>query len=596
MKKYIGLLIVFTLSFLTVKSQNGIVGKHIQFAGMTLHLNNHARGKIQAEVNKIRSSEKHFQAMVDKANIHFQIVEEVFRQENFPEDIKYLLIQETGFNADAVSSSNAVGYWQFKEGTAKEVGLKVDGGIDERKNLVAASRGAAHYMSKTNAKVNNWIYALLSYNVGPGGVMSHIKDKYIGAKDMDIDGHIHWYVIKFLAHKIAYEDAIKTREPNLYLSIRDDFSNENLKHIAKNENIDLDLLDQYNRWISVGKKIPDDKVYSVIIPSTTKKLDTYIASTPTQKTEKDNTLVFDTHPEEKPKKGDAVEIYDAPIENIRYKVNDVEAIVAIQNDNSHNLASLGDISKKKFIKYNEIESFTQLIPGVTYYVSRKKNSARVNFHTVKKGETIWDISQQYAIKSKAIRRKNRMDKYEQPEENRVLWLRDRRPKEEPITFRKPTDQPKVEEIQKTKTTPVQKQDIPINTDTPSKKERVVSPLPEKKTSENVKTSEESSQYVIHSVSAGETLYSISKKFGVSVEEIKQDNELLTNSLSLGMELKIRTEEHKKSPKKEENIYIVQQGDTFYSISRKFNIGVPELLKLNNKTEAQLKIGEKLIIK
>ncbi len=595
MKKYIGLIIVFALSFFTVKSQNGIVGKHIQFAGMTLHLNNHARGKIQAEVNKIRSSEKHFQAMVDKANIHFQIVEEVFRQENFPDDIKYLLIQETGFNADAVSSSNAVGYWQFKEGTAKEVGLKVDGGIDERKNLVAASRGAAHYMSKTNTKVNNWIYALLSYNVGPGGVMSHIKEKYIGAKNMDIDGHIHWYVIKFLAHKVAYEGAIKTREPNLYLSIRDDFSNENLKHVAKSENIDLDLLDQYNRWISVSKKIPDDKVYSVIIPSATKKADTYIASTPSQKTEKDHILVYDTHPEEKPKKGDAVEKYESPIENIRYKVNNVEAIVAIENDNSHNLALLGDITKKKFIKYNEIESFTQLIPGVTYYVSRKKNSARVNFHTVKKGETIWDISQQYAVKSKAIRRKNRMDKYEQPEENRVLWLRDRRPKDEPITFRKPTVQPKKEQAQKIKT-PVQKQDIPINIDTQSKKEGVVSPLPEKKTSENVKTSEESAQYVIHTVSAGETLYSISKKFGVTIEEIKEDNELVTNSLSLGMELKIRTGKSQSLQEEEEKSYVVQQGDTFYSISRKFNIGVPELLKLNNKTEAQLKIGEKLIIK
>lgn len=593
MRKYIGLLIVFTLSFLTVKSQDGIVGKHIQFAGMTLHLNNHARGKIQAEVNKIRKSEKHFQAMVDKANIHFQVVEEVFRQENFPDDIKYLLIQETGFNADAVSSSNAVGYWQFKEGTAKEVGLKVDGGIDERKNLAAASRGAARYMTKTNAKVKNWLYALLSYNVGPGGVMSHIKDKYVGASDMDIDGHIHWYVIKFLAHKVAYEDAIKTREPALYLSIRDDFSNENLKHIAKNEHIDLDLLDQYNRWISVGKKIPDDKVYSVIIPSTVKRADTYLASTPTLNVEKDNTVVYDNRPEEKPKKGDAVEQFNAPVKNIRYKVNDVEAIVAIENDNSHNLAVLGDITKKKFIKYNEIESFTQLIPGVTYFVGRKKNSARVNFHTVKKGETVWDIAQQYAVKAKAIRRKNRMSKYEEPEENRVLWLRDRRPKDEPITFKKPK---KIAD-ENTETKPLEKKQTSVNVDSQQKKEVVVLPPAAKEEVQiNADQSPKSSQYLLHTVSAGETLYSLSKKFGVTVEDIKADNELLTNSLSLGMELKIRAQEEETPREETSSTYTVQPGDTFYSISRKFNIGVPELLKLNNKTEAQLKIGEKLLLK
>lgn len=591
MKKFKVLLIVFIISFLTAKAQDGIVGKHIQFAGMTLHLNNHARGLIQAEVNKIRKSEKHFQMMVDKANIHFQLIEDVFRQENFPDDIKYLIIQETGFQAEAVSSSNAVGYWQFKEGTATEVGLRVDGTIDERKNLVAASRGAARYMSKTNLKVNNWVYALLSYNVGPGGVMSHIKDKYVGAKDMNIDGHIHWYVIKFLAHKVAYEGAIKTREPNLYLTYRDDFTNENLKHIAKNENIDLELLSQYNRWISAGKKIPDDKPYSVVLPSTEKRLGAYVASAPSIKVEKDKTKVYDNQPEEKPKKGDVVERYDAPQENIRYKVNNVAAIVAVKGDNSHNLALLGDITKKKFINYNEIASFTQLLPGVTYFVGRKKNSARVNFHTVKKEETLWDISQQYAIKTKAIRRKNRLTKHEEPEEGRVLWLRSRRPVDAPITYRKPKETIKQEKIVVTK-----KENLPPKEVNQPKQEEVAQTV-SKEAKREPETDTQNTNYILHTISLGETLYSISKKYNVTVDQIKEENQLISDALTLGAILKIKsTEITQPSQNTISETYTVQQGDTFYSIAKKFNVSIQELLKRNNKTAPELKIGEQLIIR
>lgn len=593
MIKYLIILLSLTVGFHSAKSQDGIVPKKVTFAGMTLELNNAARGKIQAEVNRIRKSEKHFQAMVDKANIFFPVVEEVFRQENFPDDIKYLLIQESAFNADAVSSSNAVGFWQFKEGTAKEVGLQVDGGIDERKNLAAASRGAAKYMTKTNLKVKNWVYALLSYNVGPGGVMSHVKDKYVGANKMDIDGHIHWYVIKFLAHKIAYEGEMKSREPSLYLSVRDDFSGENLKHIAKAVNVELELLEQYNRWISSGKKIPNDRKYSVIVPSGQKSVSTYVVNT-TKEEKRDEIRVYDTHKEEIPAKGDVAEVYVAPKENIRYKVNGVEAIVAIANDNSHKLALAGDVSKKQFIKYNEIQTFTQLIPGVTYFLGTKKNSANVNFHTVKKGQTIWDISQLYAVKTKAIRKKNRMRKYDEPEEGRVLWLRNTRPEDTPITYRK-VDQ----EIAKTT-----ESDIPINSDSEKGSEEVslakeeLSVVEIEKIEETIKENDsvEKGVFLTHEVEVGETLYGISKKYGVSIAEIKDLNALGQDNLSVGMLLKIKQQTIKPSPSQiKPKTYIVKQGDTFYSISKKFNIGVPELLKKNNKTVPSLSIGEELIV-
>ena len=572
----------------------GIVPKKMDFAGMTLELSNSARGKIQAEVNRIRKSEKHFMQMVAKADIHFQVVEEVFRQEGFPDDIKYLLIQESAFNADAVSSSNAVGYWQFKEGTAKEVGLTVEHGIDERKNLAAASRGAAKYMAKTNMKLDNWIFALLSYNVGPGGVMKYYKDKYKGVRKMDIDGDIHWYVIKFLAHKIAYEDDLHKNAPQLVLSVSDSFEGKNLKQIAKSENVDEEVLSSYNRWISDHKKIPDDKTYYVVLPKEGTGGQVFASNpkgTTVPKTESKSGLNWPPKPEQRQKKpapvytkekineGDAAVKHESPKDNIRYKVNDVDVIVAKEGDNSNHLAIIGGITKKKFLKYNEIQSFTQMNPGTTYYLKSKKNSARINFHVVQKGEQIWDVSQAYGIKSAAIRRKNLMGKKEEPNEGRVLWLRMTRPATVPVEY-KDVSKPDVSSAKKE----MPKQAVEAS------KEKVIS-----KDKETVKTSVNTgNKEVIHIVKPGETLYSISRQYDVSVETLKTINNLSENALSVGDELlisKAKETTRQSSAKK----YTVQQGDTLYSISRKFNISVSDLLNKNAKTDGTLSVGEVLII-
>lgn len=593
-------IICLLISLASVFGQ-GIVPKKMSFAGMTLELSNSARGKIQAEVNKIRKSEKHFQMMVDKADIHFQVVNEVFKQEGFPDDIKYLMIQESGFNADAVSSSKAVGFWQFKEGTAKEVGLKVERGIDERKNLAEASRGAAKYMSKTNKKVDNWIYAVLSYNVGPGGVMKHIKQKNVGARKMKIEGNIHWYVIKFLAHKVAYEGDVGKRRPKTDLSVETGFGGKNLRQVARKENLNEEDVLKYNRWISASKKIPTDKDYLVILPKKGQGGDVFAKGTSvgnkpvkipnsqsgldwppkaTSKPKKD----IPTYRKEKIHRGDAVVKYDSPKENIRYKVNDIDVIVAKSGDNSHKLALIGGITKKKFIKYNEIQTFTQLEPGLTYYLKKKKGKGRLNFHVVEEEQTIWEISQMYGMKSKAIRSKNRMSKREEPNEGRVLWLRITRPSTTAVEYRKRDKKPKVEKKVKPtlKTKPMVKERPPsVNKSTKIKKVEGV-------------TKPSNNEEVIHIVGQGETLYSVSRQYDVAVEDIKRWNKLESNTLSIGDRLILS----ERMPQKEKNakVYTVKQGDTLYSISRQFNISVSDLLKLNNKADGTISIGEELRVK
>src|SRR6187402_1456902 len=143
----------------------------MQFAGMTLTIRDDARREIQKDVDALTQSPKHHNIKIERAKTYFPIIEKVFEEERVPDDFKYLALQESALIADAVSTSNAVGFWQFKDFTAIEMGLRVDREIDERLNIVASSRAAARYIKKNNGYFNNWIYALQAYQMGAGGVL-----------------------------------------------------------------------------------------------------------------------------------------------------------------------------------------------------------------------------------------------------------------------------------------------------------------------------------------------------------------------------------------------------------------------------------------
>jgi cell wall-associated NlpC family hydrolase/competence protein ComGC len=97
--------------------------------------------------------------------------------------------------------------------------------------------------------------------------------------------------------------------------------------------------------------------------------------------------------------------------------------------------------------------------------------------------------------------------------------------------------------------------------------------------------EESKKFYI--VKKGDTLYSISKKYSIPVEELKDLNNLDTNKLHKGQKLLL-----KKVPS---DFYIVKKGDTIYRISKRFNISIEDLKNINNLSTNTLKPGQKLLL-
>lgn len=102
--------------------------------------------------------------------------------------------------------------------------------------------------------------------------------------------------------------------------------------------------------------------------------------------------------------------------------------------------------------------------------------------------------------------------------------------------------------------------------------------------------ESSNDYV---VSAGDTLWAIARKFNVSVDDIKVLNNLSSNNLSIGMILKIPLYSNKQN--EETNVYVVKSGDSLWSIARMFNSTVDEIKSLNGLKSNVLRIGQRLVV-
>ncbi len=92
------------------------------------------------------------------------------------------------------------------------------------------------------------------------------------------------------------------------------------------------------------------------------------------------------------------------------------------------------------------------------------------------------------------------------------------------------------------------------------------------------------------VQKGDSLYSISRKFGITIDALKNNNNIVDNTLIVGQVLSIPTQNENTS-----NLYVVKRGDNLWSIAQKYGVTVNAIRILNNLTSDVLKIGQTLII-
>jgi len=100
----------------------------------------------------------------------------------------------------------------------------------------------------------------------------------------------------------------------------------------------------------------------------------------------------------------------------------------------------------------------------------------------------------------------------------------------------------------------------------------------------------------HVVSSGETLYSISRKYGLSVSSLKKINNLQSNAIKIGQVLQLKNQDNAGVVEQIANkFHVVSKNETLYSISKLYGISVSELKKRNNLIENTIHVGDKLMV-
>lgn len=115
------------------------------------------------------------QTMLERKNYYFPIFEYYLKKHEMPDALKYLSIVESGLNFKAKSRTGAVGLWQFMPGTGKDFYLAQNHLIDERRNPYLATEAACKFLKYLHGMFGDWELALAAYNCGPGNVMKAMR-------------------------------------------------------------------------------------------------------------------------------------------------------------------------------------------------------------------------------------------------------------------------------------------------------------------------------------------------------------------------------------------------------------------------------------
>jgi membrane-bound lytic murein transglycosylase D len=685
--------------------------RSVGFGGMTVQFDDDARAIVQDDINALMVNKKYWEAKLDRCLMYLPIIETILIDEDLPTDFKFLAVQESSLQPDAASASNAVGFWQFKQETATDYGLRVDDQIDERKNINASTHAAAQYLKKNNLQFNNWVATLYSYYLGAGAIAKLIPIDWSYSKEIKLTGATDRYLLRFFAHKIALEAGLNRYTPAKPMILLEytKGGGRTFGAVAKELDVDEASLRVFNKW-ATSNDIPSDKPYTLVVPVSGFEAQNVKAKIGVDSgSRRDNFTQSDIgFPAlKRSQAGDGIGA-------LLYEINGLPGIMAVNGDDAGSLARKAKMSFGSFLRHNDMSEADPIEAGQVYYLEKKSKKAVVPFHTVRDGETLWQISQIYGIRLRRLIRNNRIDNRNQRlQTGRILWLMEKRPRDKPVEVvegapdelfpnknknrsqprpaapepkatdsgrnipQKPTDRkvytPKLAEKPKpapTQTKPndmgeeitteevTQKQNQPKTTEpekpsrrapsfNPSgnkseatvstKKPAVQEPKIEIKQPEevvsvqkSVETAKPKTQEPItknpvaatkpettvpspksnaqnpasftHTITHGQTYYSISKMYEVSVNDILAWNNLtLDSKLADGQKLIIKTigktaETQPQQPADEFIIHTVDAGEWLFRIAQKYGVKMAQIREWNNLTDDAVKVGQQLKIK
>ncbi len=167
-------------------------------------------------------SARYINALRMRSAPYFAVIEPILGQYGIPNDFKYLPLIESAWRADAVSSAGAVGYWQFMDDTAKDMGLTITPEADDRKDLRKSTDAACRYLRFLYKRLNSWTLAAAAFNGGIGMIERKVSNQgHANYYRLAMNDETSFYLYRILATKElfanpAYYASLATNGPGLF--------------------------------------------------------------------------------------------------------------------------------------------------------------------------------------------------------------------------------------------------------------------------------------------------------------------------------------------------------------------------------------------
>src|SRR5262249_1200748 len=116
------------------------------------------------------------------AGRYFPAMERIFQEHDLPVELTRLPLIESCFDVRAYSKVGAAGIWQFMPKTGRLYKLRVTKHVDERRDPIASTRGAARFLDQLHDNLGTWPLAITAWNHGPAGMARAVRE--VGTEDI----------------------------------------------------------------------------------------------------------------------------------------------------------------------------------------------------------------------------------------------------------------------------------------------------------------------------------------------------------------------------------------------------------------------------
>lgn len=448
------------------------------------------------------------------------IFEQALEKEGLPLELKYLPVIESALDPNAVSRAGATGLWQFMLRTAKSLGLEVNSLVDERRDPIRSSEIAAKYLKQLYEIYGNWSLAIASYNCGPGNVNKALRRA--GGENKDF-----WDIYFYLpAETRGYVPAFIAANYVMTYYADHDLGRSLAIRPITTDTVHVNHRVHFNQIASV-LDIPIEEI-RVLNPQYRK-----------------DEIPGDIHPY----------ALTLPSQQIYSYIVSEDSIIARD-------AAL--YARRTVVEPND--GTTTTIDGDTQLT--------VIRHKVKSGETLSKIARHYGVSTASIKKWNNL------RSNRILRGQQLKIHVYEEVSRK--EEPEEIATTETSTTPtVAQNETPevASVETPAE-------APEKSQPENP---------AYHTVSRGETLGSIADDYRVSLSDLREWNNISGNTIYAGQRLLVDGTHAPKTRRTATSVHTVRSGENLSIIAERYGVTVANLREWNNLTSDRLNVGDKLSI-